>query len=256
MRLLLALSGMFGSGRHSVRLQLALQQFRLKERLLVWRHSWWIVLHNINFLLDSRDNGDFDFENQTLSNSLLVSTMTRGGPGSTTEFVNLMIQNDSVLSTKAWLWQALILLVVTIVLSQLYIRYFYGSPAMGAVSQKKRNSTASRNFASHHLFVSSHLLDGDYILEGSDCCSTDSLLGFWSHVWKLGGSVQGWSFGKFIKFLSLLFAQHFYLFLGLKLLCAHTFWISRKKDLWFWFITNRMVSPIVLALPFFYCQKS
>jgi multiple sugar transport system permease protein len=24
-----------------------------------------------------------------------------------------------------------------------------------------------------------------------------------------------------------------------------------KKDIWFWFITNRMVSPIVLALPFF-----
>ncbi|WP_205648432.1 carbohydrate ABC transporter permease [Acuticoccus kandeliae] len=24
-----------------------------------------------------------------------------------------------------------------------------------------------------------------------------------------------------------------------------------KKDLWFWFITNRMVSPVVLALPFF-----
>lgn len=24
-----------------------------------------------------------------------------------------------------------------------------------------------------------------------------------------------------------------------------------KKDLWFWFITNRMISPIVLALPFF-----
>jgi multiple sugar transport system permease protein len=24
-----------------------------------------------------------------------------------------------------------------------------------------------------------------------------------------------------------------------------------KKDLWFWFITNRMVSPIVLALPVF-----
>src|ERR671924_1359061 len=24
-----------------------------------------------------------------------------------------------------------------------------------------------------------------------------------------------------------------------------------KRDLWFWFITNRMVSPIVLALPFF-----
>jgi len=29
------------------------------------------------------------------------------------------------------------------------------------------------------------------------------------------------------------------------------FEFRRKKDLWFWFITNRMVSPIVLALPFF-----
>ena len=29
-----------------------------------------------------------------------------------------------------------------------------------------------------------------------------------------------------------------------------------KKDLWFWFITNRMVSPIVLALPFFLIAKN
>ncbi len=29
------------------------------------------------------------------------------------------------------------------------------------------------------------------------------------------------------------------------------FEFRRKKDLWFWFITNRMVSPVVLALPFF-----
>jgi multiple sugar transport system permease protein len=29
------------------------------------------------------------------------------------------------------------------------------------------------------------------------------------------------------------------------------FEFKAKKDLWFWFITNRMVSPIVLALPFF-----
>ncbi len=29
-----------------------------------------------------------------------------------------------------------------------------------------------------------------------------------------------------------------------------------KKDLWFWFITNRMVSPIVLALPFFLIARS
>ncbi len=29
-----------------------------------------------------------------------------------------------------------------------------------------------------------------------------------------------------------------------------------KRDLWFWFITNRMVSPIVLALPFFLLARS
>lgn len=29
-----------------------------------------------------------------------------------------------------------------------------------------------------------------------------------------------------------------------------------KKDLWFWFITNRMISPIVLALPFFLIVRS
>lgn len=29
-----------------------------------------------------------------------------------------------------------------------------------------------------------------------------------------------------------------------------------KRDLWFWFITNRMVSPIVLALPFFLIARS
>lgn len=29
------------------------------------------------------------------------------------------------------------------------------------------------------------------------------------------------------------------------------FEFRRKKDLWFWFITNRMISPIVLALPVF-----
>ena len=29
------------------------------------------------------------------------------------------------------------------------------------------------------------------------------------------------------------------------------FEFSGKKELWFWFITNRMVSPVVLALPFF-----
>ncbi len=34
------------------------------------------------------------------------------------------------------------------------------------------------------------------------------------------------------------------------------FEFKQKRDLWFWFITNRMVSPIVLALPFFIMARN
>lgn len=57
----------------------------------------------------------------------MVFTMTRGGPGSATEFISLLIQRvgfrafDQGLASA----QALILLVITILLSQLYIRLFY-----------------------------------------------------------------------------------------------------------------------------------
>ena len=57
----------------------------------------------------------------------MVFTMTRGGPGAATEFVSLMIQRvgfrafDQGLASA----QAVILLIVTIVLSRLYIRLLY-----------------------------------------------------------------------------------------------------------------------------------
>lgn len=57
----------------------------------------------------------------------MVFTMTRGGPGSSTELISLMIQRvgfrgfDQGLASA----QAVILLISTIILSQLYIRYFY-----------------------------------------------------------------------------------------------------------------------------------
>ncbi len=57
----------------------------------------------------------------------MVFTMTRGGPGSSTELISLMIQRvgfrafDQGLASA----QAIILLFVTIVLSQLYIRLLY-----------------------------------------------------------------------------------------------------------------------------------
>lgn len=57
----------------------------------------------------------------------MVFTLTRGGPGSSTEFISLMIQRvgfrgfDQGLASA----QAIILLIITIVLAQLYIRVFY-----------------------------------------------------------------------------------------------------------------------------------
>ncbi len=57
----------------------------------------------------------------------MVFTMTRGGPGSATELISLMIQRvgfrgfDQGLASA----QAIILLAFTIILSQLYVRFFY-----------------------------------------------------------------------------------------------------------------------------------
>lgn len=57
----------------------------------------------------------------------MVFTLTRGGPGSSTEFISLMIQRvgfrgfDQGLASA----QAIILLIITIILAQLYIRVFY-----------------------------------------------------------------------------------------------------------------------------------
>ena len=50
-------------------------------------------------------------------------------------------------------------------------------------------------------------------------------------------------------------------FLAIILGCPAAYALARfefrgKKELWFWFITNRMVSPIVLALPFFLIVRS
>ncbi|MHA1570587.1 MAG: sugar ABC transporter permease, partial [Alphaproteobacteria bacterium] len=57
----------------------------------------------------------------------MVFTMTRGGPGAATELISLMIQRvgfrafDQGLASA----QAIILLIITIVLSQMYIKLFY-----------------------------------------------------------------------------------------------------------------------------------
>jgi len=57
----------------------------------------------------------------------MVFTMTRGGPGSSTELISLLIQRvgfrvfDQGLASA----QAIILLILTIILAQAYVRLFY-----------------------------------------------------------------------------------------------------------------------------------
>jgi multiple sugar transport system permease protein len=57
----------------------------------------------------------------------MVFTMTRGGPGSATEFISLLIQRVAFRAFDQGVAsaQAVILLFITIVLSQIYIRVFY-----------------------------------------------------------------------------------------------------------------------------------
>ena len=91
--------------------------------------KWWTVLRYVQFpflipgltailILRTAD---------TLKLFDMVFTMTRGGPGSATELISLMIQRvgfrgfDQGLASA----QAIILLALTIILSQLYIRFFY-----------------------------------------------------------------------------------------------------------------------------------
>lgn len=91
--------------------------------------NWWTVLKYVQFpflipgltailILRTAD---------TLKLFDMVFTLTRGGPGSATELISLMIQRvgfrgfDQGLASA----QAIILLAFTVVLSQMYIKFFY-----------------------------------------------------------------------------------------------------------------------------------
>ena len=101
----------------------------VEEAARLETRNWWTVLRYVQFpflipgltailILRTAD---------TLKLFDMVFTMTRGGPGSATELISLMIQRvgfrgfDQGLASA----QAIILLALTIILSQLYIRYFY-----------------------------------------------------------------------------------------------------------------------------------
>lgn len=90
---------------------------------------WWVVLRYVQlpFLIPGLTAVLILRTADTLKLFDMVFTMTRGGPGAATEFISLMIQRvgfrgfDQGLASA----QAIILLAITIVLSQLYIKMFY-----------------------------------------------------------------------------------------------------------------------------------
>ncbi|MEM9012827.1 MAG: sugar ABC transporter permease [Pseudomonadota bacterium] len=101
----------------------------IEEAATLETKRWWVVLRHVQlpFLLPGLVAVLILRTADTLKLFDMVFTMTRGGPGASTEFVSLMIQRvgfrafDQGLASA----QAMILLVLTIVLSQLYIRFFY-----------------------------------------------------------------------------------------------------------------------------------
>lgn len=101
----------------------------IEEAAKLETKSWWTVLRHVQlpFLVPGLTAILILRTADILKLFDMVFTMTRGGPGSATEFISLMIQRvgfrafDQGLASA----QAIILLFITIVLSQLYIKFFY-----------------------------------------------------------------------------------------------------------------------------------
>ncbi len=91
--------------------------------------NWWVVLRHVQlpFLVPGLVAVLILRTADTLKLFDMVFTLTRGGPGASTEMISLLIQRvgfrafDQGLASA----QAIILLIITIILAQLYIRLFY-----------------------------------------------------------------------------------------------------------------------------------
>lgn len=101
----------------------------IEEAAKLDTNRWWDIVRHIQlpFLIPGLTAILILRTADTLKLFDMVFTMTRGGPGSSTELISLMIQRvgfrgfDQGLASA----QAVILLIITIILAQLYIRYFY-----------------------------------------------------------------------------------------------------------------------------------
>jgi multiple sugar transport system permease protein len=91
--------------------------------------SWWTILRHVQlpFLVPGLVAVLILRTADTLKLFDMVFTLTRGGPGSATELISLMIQRvgfrafDQGVASA----QAIILLIITIILAQIYIKVFY-----------------------------------------------------------------------------------------------------------------------------------
>jgi len=101
----------------------------IEEAARLETRNWWTILRYVQlpFLIPGLVAVLILRTADTLKLFDMVFTLTRGGPGSATEFISLMIQRvgfrafDQGLASA----QAIILLVGTIILAQIYIRVFY-----------------------------------------------------------------------------------------------------------------------------------
>lgn len=101
----------------------------IEEAAKLETKKWWIILRYVQlpFLMPGLVAVLILRTADTLKLFDMVFTLTRGGPGASTELISLMIQRvgfrafDQGLASA----QAVILLIITIILAQLYIRLFY-----------------------------------------------------------------------------------------------------------------------------------
>lgn len=101
----------------------------IEEAARLETRKWWTVLRYVQlpFLIPGLTAVLILRTADTLKLFDMVFTLTRGGPGAATELISLMIQRVGFRAFDLGVAsaQAIILLAITILLSQLYIRLFY-----------------------------------------------------------------------------------------------------------------------------------
>lgn len=101
----------------------------IEEAAALETKSWWTVLRHVQlpFIIPSLVAVLILRTADTLKLFDMVFTMTRGGPGSATEFIAILIERTGNRQFDIGMAsaQSVILLVITVILAKLYVRFFY-----------------------------------------------------------------------------------------------------------------------------------